>query len=724
MRGALGVAAAAVSARGVLSRRAPYNAAALPGRVRATSVARFSLRPDDADGRRVRKKSAQIPTPSVETWGDEPPSRDARGYGVWDDSVDEWDTNARNRRGTTSYDGAPDEEEEETTRDSSGDVRNGDYDDAPKNSSREDFGAQKQNRDAGFASALPGAAGGCVAWVMKAIALVSDATANGLSGIFPKAVPKATLKTLSYFLWALAFFAVFQKLLSTLTLVGGLALLAVSVASGETSRSSGSNRGGAGFDNRKGNRGGKNRIEWGTRSESFDAFNDFAGKTKRDDFFRGAEKQTRRMREFWTEDLSPGRGYSRQGYDGDPRERYPGDVMDGDEQTRPFRGDGVNYGNAGGGASFSGRGATGGEGRKFREDEKKGDDASEDKLGSDDFSGEEGFVIPGSQQDWSYAATEAAAAAAATAATAVRFAQNFAIGNPAEQSVIKKNQSSPFDGVPEAASAGFAFDESGMGKQSGKSMNEPEAVEPVLVDPVPVVEPVSFDDWVGRDRESKSKSEAGKKTERFGDDSSENEPASFSKREARNSRETPFQPPFKETRFDTGYDTGYDDGRFDSYRSRDTRMEAGYDRWANTTRSALNGFSEIANDVFGTDDEDENRGSQKTRTGGGGNTRNRFREFLTGKFGGTFQSDLVPVRFRDGDGDGSYESYPQTVSEWTDDFGDVARRRKPKPEKEKSKSKPEFEVKDRRFVDGAWVTEGSVDTDDDVTDPPKVTTTR
>ena len=166
---------------------------------------------------------------------------------------------------------------------------------------------------ASFGESLPGAAGAAVSWLLKAVALVSDATATNLAFLFPRAVPRATLRALAFGAWALLFFAVFQKLLSTIVLVGGAALLAVAVASGEFARG-GSESARQNFDTR--NRGTRpSRGAWGSRGESFDAFVDGMGRRRRDAFFGAAPPRGPRgpCASSGTPGTSPGTTFARTG---------------------------------------------------------------------------------------------------------------------------------------------------------------------------------------------------------------------------------------------------------------------------------------------------------------------------------------------------------------------------------------------------------------------------
>ena len=225
-----------------------------------------------------------------------------------------------------------------------------------------------------------------MSWLLKAVALVSDATATTGVSLSTRRPPGDAASALAFGAWALLFFAVFQKLLSTIVLVGGAALLAVAVASGEFARG-GSESARRNFDT--GNRGTRpSRGAWGSRGESFDAFVDGMGRRRRDAFWRGATaRSTRAMREFWNAGDVPGddvRAY------GDIDARAYGD--DRSASSEPF------FGPA-----------------DARADAKTAFENDDAFFEPADFQGKDA-------SDWPSAATEAAAAAAATAAAAVRAA--------------------------------------------------------------------------------------------------------------------------------------------------------------------------------------------------------------------------------------------------------------------------------------------------------------
>ena len=652
MRGALGVATTDVPARGLHALR-PRETVTLPRRAQANRVSCASFPPSRSDRGPLRKSATPPKRPPAETWVDEPDDFASPSFSVWDESwEDDWGTR-RDQRGSTSQSPTELDDNGEDTRDRRYDYGDSDF---------REFNEKASSRASWFAESLPSATGTAVSWLLKAVALVSDATASGLQGIFPRSIPRATLRTISYFLWALLFFGVFQKLLSAFTLVGGLALLAIAVASGEATRGESTSK--RDFDTRRTNQ--PSNGSFGTRKESFDAFNDAIGKKRREQFFSSASKQTQKMREFWTEDLSrDGGGTGDRRGTGD--RGYPVDQVSGDGMYGPYN-----------------------SGFDFEPDDFEAD--WRDENNESGFS--QGFV---QNNDWSAAATEAATAAASTAAATMRFAQNFATGNTydvdGEENKNSKSQktSVPFDGAAGAADAGFAFD---TGEQSGDCIDDSTSRDSIAAEPADA--PRSFDDWVGR-----------KSSARKSDDDQPSFPgyASCDRREDRPPFDT--RGPFNDLHFDRfdGFKTrdSFDEGFNNDYRSGDA--QEGYDRWANASRSALNGAMNFAGDVFGDGDENARGYSRARKENGRGNgQKNRWREFFTGRFYGVYQSDLVPVRF-EGDGD-----------DRDDEFGDVAQKTK--------NEKMEFEVKDGRFVDGAWVVDGSTSDGSDSMDTPKGEATR
>ena len=317
MRGSLAVAAGArPPLRGGARFRGREAATRLPRRVcRGSRVARASGRPDD--GRPARKSASAPKNPGgLESWADEPASSEAprEARARWDDAWDDpWperrssrasrgsrpdfdlDDNGEpvGRAGTSGYA----EWDDDPRGDGDGDGDGDPY--AYRDASSSSYGGYaREPRMRSFGESLPNAAGAAVSWLLKAVALVSDATASNLQYLFPRAVPRSTLRALAYGVWALLFFAVFQKLLSTFVLVGGAALLAVAVASGEAGARRGSDAARRNFDTRRGSR--PSRGAWGSRGESFDAFTDAVSRRRREAFWRGATaRSTRAMREFW-----------------------------------------------------------------------------------------------------------------------------------------------------------------------------------------------------------------------------------------------------------------------------------------------------------------------------------------------------------------------------------------------------------------------------------------
>jgi hypothetical protein len=87
--------------------------------------------------------------------------------------------------------------------------------------------------------------------------------------------------------------------------------------------------------------------------------------------------------------------------------------------------------------------------------------------------------------------------------------------------------------------------------------------------------------------------------------------------------------------------------------------EAGYDRWSSASREAASGVAEAVGDLagevgglFAGDGAFVRRRRERIRRGRspGGDSRdskNRWREFVTGRFRGAFQDDLVPATFEE-----------------------------------------------------------------------------
>ena len=88
--------------------------------------------------------------------------------------------------------------------------------------------------------------------------------------------------------------------------------------------------------------------------------------------------------------------------------------------------------------------------------------------------------------------------------------------------------------------------------------------------------------------------------------------------------------------------------------------EAGYDRWSSASREAASGVAEAVGDLagelgglFAGDGAFVRRRRERVRRGRrspGGDSRdskNRWREFVTGRFRGAFQDDLVPATFEE-----------------------------------------------------------------------------
>ena len=658
MRGSLAVAAGArPPLRGGARFRGREAATRLPRRVcRGSRVARASGRPDD--GRPARKSASAPNLGGLESWADEPAAAEApRSSARWDDAWDDpWperrssrasrgsrpdfdlDDNGEpvGRAGTSGYA----EWDDDPRGDGDGDGDGDPY--AYRDASSSYGGYAREPRMRSFGESLPNAAGAAVSWLLKAVALVSDATASNLQCLFPRAVPRSTLRALAYGVWALLFFAVFQKLLSTFVLVGGAALLAVAVASGEAGARRGSDAARRNFETRRGSR--PSRGAWGSRGESFDAFSDAVSRRRREAFWRGATaRSTRPMREFWN-------------VPGDDAHMY--EAGDGG-----IPGDDARGGDAPGAASERAFGA------------------NDDIFEPGDFS----LRDRGDASDWSAAATEAAAAAAATAAAAVRAAAEAARvaadQGPGGSARVPKTRSESdptaetFAGAAGAADAGFAFE---------SRVSETRSAADAVVD----VEAVSFDDWVGRRSETPGRTEETKKeSTSFSSDATREDDVVDEDDLVDDERERTSRSRSRFDRFDEfdGFD-GFDrfDGRRDAYAS------GGYDRWASVSRNALDDAARLAAEALGVDGA--GFGDREVAGSRSGERKNRWREFLTGRFYGAFQEDVVPVRFaRDDETDGTDdESYASGTARAT-------------AERMKTKTRETSVPANGRFADGAWV---------------------
>ena len=702
MRGPLAAAAGArPPLRGGARFRSREATTRLPRRVcRGSRVARASGRPDD--GRPARKSESALNLGGLESWADEPAAAEApRSSARWDDA---WEDTWPERRASASRGSRPDfglddngepvdragtSGDAEWDEDLDGDGDRDPYGDGDGDGDPYAYRDAYSPRDApaSFGESLPGAAGAAVSWLLKAVALISDATATNLAFLFPRAVPRATLRALAFGAWALLFFAVFQKLLSTIVLVGGAALLAVAVASGEFARG-GSESARRNFDTR--NRGTRpSRGAWGSRGESFDAFVDGMGRRRRDAFWRGATaRSTRAMREFWNAGDVPGddvRAY------GDIDARAYGD--DRSASSEPF------FGPA-----------------DARADAKTAFENDDAFFEHADFQGKDA-------SDWPAAATEAAAAAAATAAAAVRAAaeaaRGAAEGGPGGKGSERGASGEPafgepafgevktFDGAAGAADAGFAFRTS----RAVRGLKETQAAADVVVD----VEAVPFDDWVGR------RSEGGKtKEEKRASRDAKDEDAPFS---------SPDADDVDERTEDSAADALDDDAFVENERSfgrdRSTRPRAnerargdrrdaygtyetgGYDRWASVSRNALDDAARLASSALGVDGA--GRGGRTVAGSSSGERENRWREFLTGRFYGAFQEDVVPVRFAR-DARNAMDPLTDPLAAGANE--DSRERTNRVATAERRKKTTSDVPANGRFVDGAWIDDGAENGDD------------
>ena len=216
-----------------------------------------------------------------------------------------------------------------------------------------------------------------------------------------------------------------------------------------------------------------------------------------------------------------------------------------------------------------------------------------------------------------------------------------------------------FDGAAGAADAGFAFEARAA---------ETQAAADAVVD----VEAVAFDDWVGRRPETGPR--AGPAASRDGRDDDDHED------EDEDEDEDEGFPDATRT-FSSAADAaaaeardGFADDRSSPYRSaprdrrgdrrgdrRDAYASGGYDRWADASRNALDDAARLAAEALGVDGA--GRGGREVAGSRSGERANRWREFLTGRFYGAFQEDVVPVRFarEDDASEATAERMTQTV---------------------------------------------------------------
>ncbi len=459
------------------------------------------------------------------------------------------------------------------------------------------------------AESLPGVMGAATRAILAACSSMSDVTARALAGIFPRSVPMASLRTLAYLLWGFLFFVVFQRVISGFVLVGGSLLLAVAVAQGETSR---------GFGERDGDpRDGRARgAAFGSRGSNFDESRDRRRRERRrrraEDFFGAAAAAAGAapMTEWWNERTE----YERDFYG------YPGGGDDDDDDDS--RGDdGYAYG--------------------FPDDR-----SGEARRRSYDSDGDFVDVTPPAI-DWSKLADAVRRAARA---------EEFRVVNDGIDEGIKmandavRGFQGTFEGAGGAGEAGFSFSAATAPTEGGgRSAKEPvsaaddvhddddgirspdlkddvhdDASGPSSGDPTVVdveARAVPFDEWFARG--SADASDRGFSL--TSDDAAAGSPSSSPSSSSSSS------PPPREGR------AAYRDSpsRWTAGTYRDPNASARGDGRADAGRRERGGGA-FGRDAFGSD------------RGGAG--RNRWREFVTGRFYGEFQEDLIAARFDVGGG--------------------------------------------------------------------------
>ena len=447
-----------------------------------------------------------------------------------------------------------------------------------------DRGGDRESGRAGWnpSEALPGVMGAATKAALAACSTMSDVTARALAGIFPRSIPMATLRTLSYLLWGFLFFAVFQRVISGFVLVGGLLLLAVAVAQGEMSLG---NRG----DPRDGRAWG---AAFGSRGSNFDEFRDRRRKERRrkgaEDFFGRAAAAAggAPMMEWWNERVE----YERDFYS------YP---QNDEPEGNPRYDDGDV------GAS--------------RQDKAESDEAH--RRRSYDLDGDYVDVTP-PPIDWSKLAD--------TVRQATR-AEEFSVVNEGIKMAGEavKGFQGTFEGAGAAGEAGFSFSAAAAGAAgdtTGVKAQEPVAT---VGDEVPVAGDV-FDDEVASEP-------AEDATVAYGQTVVEAEASAVSidewfSRGSTDSADDDAPGPR------TGFEPPREGGA--SYQDPSPRWTAGTYRDPNGPNGEGSGRGEGGYErspEWGT-------GAPLGRDRGGVG-RNRWREFVTGRFYGEFQEDLIAARF-------------------------------------------------------------------------------
>jgi hypothetical protein len=242
-------------------------------------------------------------------------------------------------------------------------------------------------------------------------------------------------------------------------------------------------------------------------------------------------------------------------------------------------------------------------------------------------------------------------------------------------------------------------------------VEESQAAADVVVD----VEAVPFDDWVGR-RSEEGKTKKETRASRDGKD----EDAPFSSPDADD----------VDARAEDSAADALDDDAFGfenegffgrdrstrpraNERARGDRRDAygtyetgGYDRWASVSRNALDDAARLASSALGVDGA--GRGGRTVAGSSSGERENRWREFLTGRFYGAFQEDVVPVRFARDARNAMDETDPLAAGANED-----SRERTNRVATAERRKKTASDVPaDGRFVDGAWIDDGAENGDD------------